>query len=512
VLAGVFQGLGIQVLSEPQDATPGVALIKAGKPAIFDVQLELIAQGYANGAAINVDSFLADLSAHGVQAPSPSGPLTSSYLAAAMIGLPGKTSYSPSETLPALIIALGQERAARLGLKTPDPVWADGWLDPLQYALLAYGVGVRGLQAVADVKPGSPTLLADLRLPVKAGLGQAAPGFFDNLLNDLNALNLPDYLICTLYATSHTQFVMSGPQAVYHKQTDVTSPPPYQATLTGSLLSVAPGPAQRGLLSLAGCSVPPNSGPLPGKTIAWTLDDAAQQHGRLTQTDSQTKGDGTATAIYETIAEASPQAARIPAALQTVPVEVRAAVLDLVDGHPKLAAAGRQAGGGIAGSAPFEVKFYADLALDIGGSFQLASRDTTITHVIAQQTVPLSNNNGALQGNGALQVSSSATLNCGEGGIVQASGAFTGQIIVAAVPAGANHDQLSFSFQPNLSMVNPPVLNAQCTAGDLGFEAWAALVTLLQAKFSLNSSSLTYAYTPSGASGTITFSLHAVKH
>ncbi len=512
LLGGIFEGLGIPVVGAATDGKQGVALMKAGKPAIFDVQLELIGQGYANSTAIDLDSFLADLTDHGVRAASPSGPLTSAYLKTALTGLVGRASYSPTETLPALIIALGQERATRLGLKAADPVWGDGWLDPLQYALLAYGVGFRGLRSVAEVSPVNPVAQAGRMVPVKYGLGQGAPGFFDNLLNDLNPLNLPDYLICSLYYTSHSQIVMIGPQSVYHKQTDVTSPPPYQATITGSVVIRAPTPTQRDLLILAGCAVPPNAGPLPGKTVAWTLDGVAQQHGRFTQTDSQTKGDGTATAIYETIAETAPQAARIPAALQKVQGEIRAEVVDLVDGHPKLAAAGRLAGGGTAGTMPLEIRFYSNLALDIGGSFQLSSRDTTVTHVIDQQTIPLTSSNGALQGSGALHVSSSATWDCGSGGTVQAKGAFTGQIAVVATPAGANHDQLAFSFQPDLSMLTSPVLNAQCTAGDLSFEAWGALVSLLQAKFSLDSSKLTYAYTPPNATGTITFSLHAVTH
>jgi hypothetical protein len=514
LLGGVFEGLGIPVLSASSDGNRGLAMIKAGKPAIFDVQLELIGQGYANGTALDLDSFLADLTDHGVQAASPSGPLTSAYLKAAMTGLIGRASYSPSETLPALVIALGQERAARLGLKATDPVWGDSWLDPLQYALLAYGVGFRGLHAVAALKPTNPAIPAGLNLPVTAGLAQIAPGFFDNLLNDLNVLNLPDYVICSLYATSHTQIVMIiGPQAVYHEQTDVTSPPPYRATITGNLLIAAPTSTQRDLLILAGCSVPANSGPLPGKTISWTLDGVAQQHGRFTQTDRQTKADGTATAIYETIAETVPQAGRIPPALHKAQGELRAEVIGLVEGHPKLAAAGHLAGG-TAGSMPLEleIRYYADLALDIGGSFELPGRDATITHVIAQQTIPLKASNGTLQGSGVLQVSSSSTWNCGSGGTVQAKGAYTGQIMVVAAPGGANHDQLSFSLIPDLRILKSPVPNMQCTAGDLGAEAWGALVELLQAKFTLDSSTLTYAYTPPQATGTITFTLHAVTH
>jgi hypothetical protein len=114
------------VLSESTDGKNGVAMIKAGKPAIFDVQLDMIGQGYANGMAVNLDSFLADLTTHGVKDASTSGPVTSATLKAAMTSLVGKTSYASQETLPGLVIALGQERARRLNLATPDPLWGDG--------------------------------------------------------------------------------------------------------------------------------------------------------------------------------------------------------------------------------------------------------------------------------------------------------------------------------------------------------------------------------------------------
>ncbi len=511
LLGGIFEGLGIPVLSESADGNKGVAMIKAGKPAIFDVQLDMIGQGYANGIAVNLDSFMADLTDHGVQDASTSGPLTSAYLKAAMTGLVGKTSYSPQETLPGLVIALGQERARRLGLTASDPVWGDGWLDPLQYALLAYGFSFPGIHSVTGVKFTNPTANWGSLTWVKNGTNQTSSGFFDNLLKNLNPLNYSDYVICGLYTINHTQIVMVGPQAVYHKQSDVTSPPPYQATITGSLLISAPSPTQRDLLILAGCKIP-NNGPLPGKTISWSLDSVAQQHGSFTKTDSQTSGDGTATAVYQTIDETTPQAARIPLTMKKAQGQIQAEVLGLVDGHPKLEAAGRLAGGGKTGLYYLEIRFYSNLALDIGGTIQLSSQDTTITHVIGNQTIPLTGSNGALQGTGSLQVTSSATWNCGSGGTVQGKGTYMGKFQVIATPgSGANSDQLSFTFVPDLSMVTGPVMNTQCEVGDLNFEAWGMLVQLLTVNFTLNSSTLSYAYNPPNATSTITFSLHGVK-
>jgi hypothetical protein len=512
LLGSVFEGLGIPVLRASTDGKSGMAMLKAGKPAVFDVQLQLLQRGYQNAMAVTLDSFLADLTAHGVAAANPPGPLTSAYLKTAMTGLVGKTSYSPQETLPALVIALGQERAKRLGVTAIDPVWGDGWLDPLQDALLTYGFGFPGIRSAAATGLANLTAQVSLIAWMKAGPDQQLPGFFDNLLKNLNQLNIQDFLICGGYYINNTQIIMAGPTSVYHKQSDVTDPPPYQATVTGSVFISAPSSQQRDLLTLAGCKTPPNSGPFPDRTVAWTLDTVAQQHGSFTKTDAKTQGDGTVTAIYQAIDETVPQAGRIPPAMQKAVGQIQAEVLDLVPDHPQLEAAGRLAGGGKTGWIPLEIRFYSNLALDIGGSYQLSSRDTTITHIVDQQTIPLTGNNGTLQGAGSLKVSSSAPLNCGSGGMVQGKGTYTGKIQVFATPGtGAHPDQLSFKFAPDMSMFNPPVMNVQCVSGDLTFEAWGGLVTVLTAKFTLDSSTLTYAFTPPTATGTINFRLHVVK-
>jgi hypothetical protein len=513
LLGGIFESLGITVLSEGADGKQGVAMIKLGKPVIFDVQLDSLALGYANGMAVNLDSFMADLATHGIMDASTTGPLTSATLKAAMTSLVGKTNYAPTETLPALVIALGQERVTRLGLTATDPVLGDGWLDPLQYALLTYGFGFPDIQAVTGMNSTKPTANSGIITWVKNGISQNLPGFWDNFINGLNQLNVPDYIICGLYYINNSQIITSGPQAVYHKQTDVSSPPPYQATVTATLFLSVPDPRQSDLLTLAGCKTPPNPGRVPNKTIRWSLDSVAQQHGQFTQTESQTKADGTAVAIYETIPETAPQVGRIPLAMQKVQGQLQVEALDLVDGHPQLEASGRLLGSGVKNTYYLEIRFYSNLALDVGGSFQLSNTDTTITHAIANQTIPLTNANGNLQGSGSLQVSSTATWSCGSGGTVNGKGTFTGKIQVIATPgSGSNNDQLTFTLIPDITMLTPPVMNTQCVSGNLDFEAYGALVILLAANFTLNSTTSTYAYTPPDATGAINFSLHVASH
>ena len=57
-------------------------------------------------------------------------------------------------------------------------------------------------------------------------LQQQSPGFFDNLFNSLNQLNVPDYVICDLYYINNTHLVIVGQSYVYHKQTDGSNPDP----------------------------------------------------------------------------------------------------------------------------------------------------------------------------------------------------------------------------------------------------------------------------------------------
>jgi hypothetical protein len=512
LLGGIFAGLGIPVLSASTDGKQGLALIKAGKPAVFDAQLETIGQGYANRMAVKVDSLMADLTAQGVKAANPSGPLTSAYLKTALMSLVGKTSYAPAETLPGLVIALGQERARRLSLSGADPVWGDGWLDPLQYTLLLYGFGFPGIHAVAGVNSTHPSVHSGSLTWVKNGVDQQSSGFFDNLLNGLNLLNIPDYVFCGLYYISHARLVLSGPVSVYHKQTDVTSPPPFQATLTGTLFLTAPSPRETDIMNLAGCPTPPNPGPFPGKTIRWSLDSVAQQHGSFTNQETTTKVDGTVTATYETVSELTPQASRIPLALQKDQGLLTAEATDLVPGHPQLEAGGRLFGSGVTNTYPLEIRFYANLALDIGGTYQIPGKDVTVTNVLANQTIPLTDNHGTLQGSGTFDISSSATFNCGSGGTVQAKGNYTGKVTVIATPgSGANNDQLSFNFIPDLSALKAPSVNTMCVAGDLNGVAWAGFASILGARFTLSSATLSYDFTPKDATGKVTFTLHGAK-
>ena len=228
--------------------------------------------------------------------------------------------------------------------------------------------------------------------------------------------------------------------------------------------------------------------------------------------ETTTKADGTVSATYQTIDETTQQAGRISLALQKVTGFLTAEATDLVPGHPQLEAGGRLLGSGVSNTFPLEIMFYANLALDIGGTYQIPGRDTTVTNVLAPQTIPLTGSNGTLQGAASLPISSSATFTCGSAGTVKAKGSYTGKFqVIATSGNGTNNDQLSFSFVPDLSMLKAPAANTQCTAGDLNDVAWAGLVSVISAKFTLSSSMPTYDYTPPQATGRITFTLHLVK-
>jgi hypothetical protein len=389
--------------------------------------------------------------------------------------------------------------------------------------LLTYGVSFAAIQYQALAVPGRQRLAAlggDSRSPFGAvltgRLDDGAGGILDKLLKGLDPTNIPGYIICGLYLTENSQIVMQvGPGTVYHKQTDISGPPPYQSNIKGTLFMTAdPSPRTRDLLILAGCGAPPNKGPLPGKTIGWDLDAVAQQNGSLNNPETKTKDDGTVSAVYETIAETTPQAGRIPPAMQQVEGVVDATVLDLVPGHENLEALNRLAGGAEKSGRVFlEIRFYGNLALDIAGSFQIPGRDVSVSNVIAPQTIMLTaGSNGTLTGAGTLPLTSSAQFNCGSGGMVQAKGAFTGKLQVILTPTGAaDSGQLTLSFLPDLSMLHTPAANIQCVAGDLNDVAWAGVVNVLTAKPTFGPASLTYTFTPPKATGAVTFTLRPVK-
>jgi hypothetical protein len=139
-LAEIFEALGVPVLEAERDEAEVRARLAAGEPIVLDVQLQAMAGGFRNGSLVDLDSFFAAYSELGVSAENPPGPFTRAHLSGRLAHLVGKPEILPGELLPALVFALGHERASRLGGGSSDPVWGDPYLDPLQFALLSYAI------------------------------------------------------------------------------------------------------------------------------------------------------------------------------------------------------------------------------------------------------------------------------------------------------------------------------------------------------------------------------------
>ncbi|RMD82830.1 MAG: hypothetical protein D6815_08205 [Candidatus Dadabacteria bacterium] len=148
-VAQIFESFSIPAVASSDGAT-FEGQLTAGKPPLLDFQAAAIGRAMAMQTLMPVDSFLAGVSAAGAAHASNGAPLTAASLGAALLPIALAQSYSADQVLPALVIALGRERAARAG--GSDPVWGDGMLDPLQVALLLYEIEYSAFSPAAGLQ------------------------------------------------------------------------------------------------------------------------------------------------------------------------------------------------------------------------------------------------------------------------------------------------------------------------------------------------------------------------
>jgi len=315
-----FSVFGIATLESTND-TAYLAAVAAQQPFMFDFQVQAIARKLLQGWYVSWDSFIAQMADFG--AVDHSGqPLSRSYLTAQLAPLLAKDPYEYRELLPALVLALGQERASRFPGGNADPVLGDDLMDPLQFSLMAYS------GAVGSLKPGPGLAPKRSPAPIHRPLGNPIPtllGWTPGLVRffGIGALlgwlgnqigfplgGMPSYqaVVCTsIILYSYDVQVTPDPQEVWQK----SDPPnnPYQSQITAAVnwnfrQNTDSLPSQIALW-IAGCDFPQN-GAQNNVPIEWEITDELPQHGSLTQSDTVTWNGGQAKATYTAIDEPVP--------------------------------------------------------------------------------------------------------------------------------------------------------------------------------------------------------------
>ena len=324
-ISGVMTAFGVAPLGEGDVATAG-ARLGQGLPLIFIPQVAELAAAFNDGGYLGLDAFIAAANDRGARQRGTTLPLTRDFLSRKFSAYPGKSQYQPGQVLPAFVLALGQERARRFPPASPDPLWGDGLLDPLQATLLLYATSYASaapLPTRADVPipsaPGSLAALAVVPNPIE--------GFVRDHLRDVvtgevqDAVQIPlgereaaqASLCASLLLYGHKVTVTATPSLIYHRQTDGAVP---WSTRLDALLTFQDDywdnylAIDRWMLTTLGDCVLPRRGPVEGKPIEWSVSDGLAAHGSFSITPAVTDVDGKGVASWQAVVESTPSSRR----------------------------------------------------------------------------------------------------------------------------------------------------------------------------------------------------------
>jgi hypothetical protein len=485
----VFAALGIPVLTDAQAIS---AKRQSGALFAIDAEVAAIADGLERGALVGLDAFVADLAAKGLQTKDPAAPLTRGALTAALAPLAAKENLSRTELLPALVIALGQERARRSAAPHPDPVWGDDRLDPLQHALL-----YAAIRTLADHPSGSARSTRSAQLD---GLGKAGEDVAVEVVLDFigryvgwpigAAQNLSQAVCAPIYLWGHKLKLELSPDEVYMREPDGPGRP-YQSHAQALLvfdLKPYDDAIRSKIREAAGCGELPEPGPVPGKKIEWTIDEELEPRGSLVDVTTTTGPDGTARATYEADLERVPAPFRASTNQKHVTGTVKASASGILPEFPLLELFEKSANDLLNGYGVLVVNFYQMPVLylhfdsTVTGTNVLEKGDSLVMHWKSVIALPPSEKPGAeppLYSAGAAPFSYHVDYT--HGGLICSSltsfVSFSpiegrGNMEAAIVPAGLV-ETMPLHFKPGLVSETYDVgvlVNGQCTAQPAFFQ------------------------------------------
>lgn len=314
-----------------------------GLPLMFLPQVPEMADAFLDGGYVSLDSFIAAANEQGATQEGTNEPLTREYLTQKFRDYTGKSQYGPGQVLPAFVLALARERAARFPPNDPDPLWGDGLLDPLQFTLLLYSVSFSGAGRISSEAPMMAVAIPqNLEMGLTKGVYQdAMAGNLDRsaMADDID--QIVDYIkdqiqdeitgevqgiveipldkkdaaqvsVCaSLLLYGHKMEVTNSPKLIYHKDGEKPWVTRVDVTLTfqddywDNYLQI-----DRWMLeTFTDCKLP-RRGTVADKPLEWSVSDALSGHGDFDIKSSQTDGNGKAAASWKTIPENTPKSQR----------------------------------------------------------------------------------------------------------------------------------------------------------------------------------------------------------
>ncbi len=338
VLAAVLEVFGIHTFG-PTELDAARMHIAGGVPTLLTAQLRDLAAAMDAGVLVSLDSFIGEMNDRDAVIRDSGTPLTRQFLSNLFAHYQLKPVYGPAEKLPALIVALASERAVRRDVTDSDPVWGDGYLDPLQFTLMLYAV----LYSVEKpVQSGAQTIA--LNLLAAAAEPSSVIETLRSLRRGLIAGEIGKFVQVPLELTQASSVVLCASVLIYGHKTTVQADPdeiwhddgakPAHSRLTTTLVfqdnywDEFEQFDHRDFLGLLGCNPPPR-GPVAGNPVEWSTD-LVPRHGNFDFMQEITGSDGQANSVFRTVKETTSPARRTPqnvrATLGTVTVRINGLV------------------------------------------------------------------------------------------------------------------------------------------------------------------------------------------
>jgi peptidoglycan hydrolase-like protein with peptidoglycan-binding domain len=414
-LSELFDVIGVRTLRAEEDAEEIKADVQALKPVVLDVQLGAINQEFRSGTTFRLASVLDGFGEEGVTAQSPysSNGTPIDYSSFTLtIGTVLKQDQVPlGEVLPALVLALGRERARRSAYGITDQVWGDEVLDPLQFTLLLYMFSFVTTEQSNPPLGSSPPSISPPSKPGRRVSGKLyVPGAIGG---DLAALaDVPDIALdwakdkikskiaeeakklvkawtCAQLLLNYRMTLTASQLMLHRRWLDRPDPPPWESTYKFSASYI--GPTQGELvLQWLGCGKdkrPPN-GKVIEKPVEWSIVDSPEwkdsisRQGSLEANGEATDQNGEATATFTAFDETTPEPERTIDSQHVAHGIIVARVAPLMEKYHWIELVYRSAGMPLPGEKSLDVIYYAkhrySMKMQMGGVEESVERELHI--------------------------------------------------------------------------------------------------------------------------------------
>ncbi|MGM0431552.1 MAG: hypothetical protein ACQEQU_02435 [Spirochaetota bacterium] len=301
-----------------------LALLGNKEPIIFPDSVHAMARGYEKGHFVTLESFIESMKQWGAYSRSNNTPINHALLTSGFNELMGKEAYTAQEIIPALILMLGHERVKRTPFYVEtDPVWADGYLDPIQFYLLSCAVMLaepfnpRAASTGVHQPRNVETYLRDLKMAVE--MTADVRSFITGQIGEIIGIPLTwDEAIQAIVAASvvlnsyNLEITMDDHMFSRRwPESPSGSPNPFENEATAALTFdfVPHNDVSAFLVILClGEELPPER--VAGKPIFWTLEGTLPSHSEIEPLEGTTSAQGTVQAVFNTFDEKVPKLLR----------------------------------------------------------------------------------------------------------------------------------------------------------------------------------------------------------